>query len=85
MLATVTDCPFLDTERLSSHAEQGMAAIEPVIKELLSNITHAGLNSQATQLDDAFLAAVTAVQNETVRKTICPYCDTNQQCHPGQQ
>jgi hypothetical protein len=82
MLAKISDCPLLDTEHLSSCADRGMEQLKPVIQERLKNIKHAGLSQQATELEYAFLAAINHIQNETIRSTICIYCDTDRMCHP---
>lgn len=82
MLAKVTVCPFQDPEHIANSMERGSSPMQSVIKELLSNVTHAGLGSVATQIDDAMLAAINAGASELLRSTICIYCDTNAECHP---
>lgn len=83
MTAIITECPFLSTEQLADTAAEAMESLTPRIERLLEMIADGLTKGHATGIDDVYMAAITAVQNATIRKNICTYCSSNNQCHPA--
>jgi len=83
MLAKVTVCPFQDPEHLSICAERGIIETNYAWLTDISVVSNSGLGKTATSIDDLDMARINAAVSETLRSTICIYCDTNNQCHPA--
>lgn len=82
IVATITKCPFQDTEALAEYAETGMEPHQKQITDSIALLKSLGLDLTVTKLDDTYLAAINAVQNETIRNVVCPNCNKNSECHP---
>lgn len=77
MLAQVTKCPFENTDQLAQCADIGKLSLEQKILDIQATLakSHPSIIKQLTQMDDLYLAAITAAQNTTLRCTVCTFCD----------
>lgn len=83
MIATITDCPFANTDHLAQCASDGVSPLDAQITAILDDLKKTQLNPDTiTRLDDLILAAVNASQNATIRRYICDSCDCDPACHP---
>ena len=82
MVATITRCPFKDTELLAECAVKGIEPYEQQIQDSIALMKSLGLQLTATKLDDTYLAAINGAQNETIRSIVCRQCNKDSECHP---
>lgn len=83
MTATITTCPFQDTDHLSEITDKGMESVSDKIASRLETLKSdfPDLSHRLSQLDDLYLAAIIGATNEVIKNTICLYCDKDMECH----